>query len=90
MGVAVGGVGGTGVEKQGVFNQAHCVPGVSLEVFPPLVYTSTARTSWCFNGITRQEIGPEENRASNSDENLQAKSEQRALSSHIKPGGGGE
>lgn len=87
-GLVAGGENGKVVEKHGGLNHSFDAPRTSIVKLPSSGVATTPRTSRCFDGITWQELGLEENRASNSDGNHQAESEQHPLTTTHRSGGG--
>jgi len=71
--VVAGGENGTIVDENGGINQSYCAPGTTALEFPR--FANTGHTSGCFDGISQQDLGLDENIAIDSDDNHQADGE---------------
>ena len=67
-------------ESRGILAHSHRVLGVAHNNSPPPpVAASNNHSSRFFDGISRQDLGPKDNRASNSDENPQVEGAQQSI-----------
>lgn len=85
--VTTTGVWDTTQASQGSFPHSHRVLGATLDGFSLPVTVVASHPSGFFDSISRQDLGPEDNRASDLDENPQAEGTQQPLNRQTRTSG---